>query len=681
MQQTQIQSEFRLDLDFIASHAGRQPSWGPVGYVTYKDKYARSLEAVPQRYADLGADHGLRTSEEFWLSLTRVTEGTFGILQGHCAKLHLPWDPQTAQQKAQEMYRLMWAFKFLPPGRGLWAMGTDAVRIKGGAVLNNCGFTSTASIAADFAGPFCWLMDMSMLGVGVGFDTAGAGLVEIVKPARSSDVHVVEDSREGWIALLRRTLNAHVGRGALPGKIDVSGVRERGSLIKTFGGTASGPEPLLEMIESIQAALGRHYGRPVSSEDIVDVGNITGRCVVAGNVRRSAEIAFGRPDDLEFLALKDPEVNAARMDSHGWVSNNSVFAEVGQDYRRLAEMTARGCDLGYMWLDNARRWGRMGDLPDYRDARASGGNPCLEQTLEDRELCCLVESFPAHHDSPAQYQRTLKFAYLYAKAVTLVPTHDERTNAVLMRNRRIGCSMSGIAQSIGRLGAREHLRWCDESYRYVQDLDEEYSGWLAVPRSVKTTSVKPSGTVSLLCGATSGIHWPKAEYAFRVNRLDSKSPIVAKLRAAGYRCVDLDHANEPNTTACYFPLKERHFTRSIKDVTMWEQLEIAAQHQALWADNQVSVTVEFDPATEGPQIARALELYETRLKGVSFLPKSLDGTVYQHAPFQPITREEYEAYVAGLRPLDLSDTEASSAEQDRFCDGGKCALPWAKVPA
>jgi hypothetical protein len=150
----------------------------------------------------------------------------------------LPWDDRKAQGSAQEMFERMWQFKFTPPGRGLWMMGTDLIYNKGGAALNNCAFVTTANIDIDFAAPFCFLMDMSMFGVGVGSDTKGVGKVRISNPEISGEVFVVDDSREGWVELLSVVLNAYAGRARLPKFIDYSEVREMGSPIKGFGGVA-----------------------------------------------------------------------------------------------------------------------------------------------------------------------------------------------------------------------------------------------------------------------------------------------------------------------------------------------------------------------------------------------------------------------------------------------------------
>lgn len=692
------EDRFRLDEDFIVQYAGKQPAWDVVGYLTFLRTYSRPLEDG--------------STEEYWQMCKRVVEGTFTIQKHHCRQNHLPWSDRKAQKSAQEMFKLMWDFRFLPPGRGLWMMGTDYVEKFGGAALNNCGFASTKDIDSDFAAPFTFLMDFSMLGVGVGGDMEGAGKVTIQQPVQGFDVHVVSDDREGWVELAERILLAYIGKTTLPAAEDYSLVRPEGSPIKGFGGTASGPEPLKELVAGIKRILAPLVGQPISSEAIADLFNMIGRCVVAGNVRRSAEILLGHAWDEGFMNLKDnaallelqqrkkeielklscddvvfgaiadqlrmelldieKQIEAHPLRTHRWASNNSLFAEVGMDYARSAAATARNGEPGYVWLENARDYGRMKDEPTGLDYRAAGTNPCGEQTLESFELCCLVETFPARHETYEEYERTLKYAYLYAKTVTLIPTHNKRVNAVMMRNRRIGTSQSGIQQSITRHGMREHMAWSDRGYQYLQKLDSIYADWLCIPRSLKITSVKPSGTVSLLAGATPGIHFEHAEYYYRTIRFSHISNLLEPLREAGYRMEpDL---YTPNTTVVYFPVKAQFFNRAKKDVSMWEQLEIAAQMQYYWADNQVSVTVHFKPE-EAKDIEYALSMYETRLKSVSFLP--LDDHAYEQAPYITLTKEEYEAAVANLKPFQFG--KATHEITEKFCDGDTCILPFAKA--
>lgn len=740
---------FSLAQSFLDSFKDTQPQWGPVGYFTYKRTYSRPT-----------AD-GVST-EEWWQTCQRVVEGCFNIQKIHCRMYGLPWNESKAQKSAQEMYRRIFTFKFTPPGRGLWVMGTDLIYEKGSAALQNCAFVSTKDIDEDFASPFTFLMDMSMLGVGVGGDCRGAGKVKLSVPKFSSETFVVEDSREGWVELLRTVLNAFVGRGAYPLVVDYSKVRPMGTPIKGFGGIASGPGPLKQMIEGIsrilmpagvEMAFERVAWEPIyalgtgdvreavnlddkrdairvyltagaetvqssriTSTQIVDVFNYIGKCVVAGGVRRTAEIMFGEASDNDFMTMKsdetlrplyerkakllkygadgfvdmlDPDaflspeeqqrvlaeieeqINAHPIVDRRWASNNSIFGHVGMDYTAAAEAVARNGEPGVFWIENARAYGRMADPPDWRDDRVMGTNPCGEQSLESFELCNLVETYPAHHDSLEDFKITLKMAYLYAKTVTLVPTHDPRANSVMLRNRRIGCSMSGIVQALTKVGYREFLHWCDDGYKEIRRLDKVYSEWLGVPESKKTTSIKPSGTVSLLCGATPGIHYPESEFYLRRIRVVASSPLVKMAQDAGYPVEPDRYAG--NTMTVTFPVREALFAKSKKDVSIWEQFALAAAIQRYWADNQVSVTVTFN-SQEAAEIKRCLEVFETQLKSVSLLPVSDHG--YDQAPYEEIDEATYNALMANISPMDFSmagNTHDASSEE-KFCSNDVCEL-------
>lgn len=645
---------FTLPDSFITKYRGKQPDWGPLGYFTYKRTYSRAIESESR-------------SEEYWETCRRVVEGTFSIQKNHCKRSHLPWNDAKAQRTAKRMFELMWTFKFLPPGRGLWAMGTKYVQERGGAALNNCAFVSTKDLAVDPVKPFLFIMDMSMVGVGVGFDTMGAGKLLIQEPAgHVVERHIVEDTREGWVEALRLLLQSYIGATPLY-QYNFCQVRPEGAPIKGFGGTASGPQPLIEMLTDIGAILKSKVGQTLSSEDIVDIGNLIGRCVVAGNVRRSAEIVFGDPTDETFSLLKQ---NKEKLAHHRWASNNSIFAKVGMDYAWHARQTSQNGEPGYMWLDNARAYGRMKDPADWADRDAVGGNPCLEQTLHNYELCTLVETFPSRHESLDEYMETLKIAYLYAKTVTLIPTHWAETNSVMARNRRIGLSQSGIIKAFGRHGRREVLRWCDKGYEFISGLDIQYSNWLGIPKSIKKTSVKPSGTISLLAGEPPGIHYPHSEYYIRRIRVGTTSPLVEAARVAGYK-IEVAVGQEANTVCIEFPIKEEFFVRSKDDVSIWEQVANAVAYQRYWADNQVSVTVTFKPE-EKQDIQHVLELYEDSLKGISFLPIEEHG--YVQAPYETISKEQYLEMSKNLNPIIFNDASEGDAIAPKFCDGDSCTI-------
>lgn len=650
---------FSLSEKFVDEYKKKTPKWGPLGYFTYKRTYARRL-----------GDDSDKT-EEWWQTVKRVIEGTFLIQKNHCKNLKLPWNERKSQRSAQEMFQRIFDFKFLPPGRGLDNMGTPYILERSGAPLNNCGFVSTEQIDTDFSAPFCWIMDMAMLGVGPGFDTKGRHKEVILKsPRLTSDVHFIEDSREGWVLALKRVLDSFVLRDTLPKEWDFSLIRPKGAIIRTFGGVAPGPEPLKQLIEVLIKELDAYVSSnsPVDSTLITDIMNHIGAAVVAGGRRRVAEIAFSEIDDSLFLNLKNYKEYADIIgDRPRWASNNSVMAEVGSNYDSISKLIAQNGEPGVIWLHNMQAYSRLCDAPDWKDSRVMGCNPCGEQSLESFELCNLVETFPVKHTSLEDYLKTLKYAFLYAKTVTLLNTHDERTNQVMMRNRRIGLSQSGIVENFAKIGIREHLNWSEKGYNYVKELDSIYSEWLCIPTSRKITSVKPSGTVSLLPGVTPGIHYPHSKYYIRRVRVPITSPLWEAMKAANYPVEPC--ANQPDyTMVVSFPVKEENFDRSKKDVSMWEQLELAAQMQAYWADNQVSVTVTFKKE-EAKDIAHALSLYEKRLKAVSFLPFEDHG--YVQAPYEEITEATYNEMVSTLKKPKLNFEIAKEFE---YCDGDTCEI-------
>jgi rubrerythrin len=181
------------------------------------------------------------------------------------------------------------------------------------------------------------------------------------------------------------------------------------------------------------------------------------------------------------------------------------------------------------------------------------------------------------------------------------------------------------------------------------------------------TSIKPSGTVSLLNGSTPGIHFPESEYYIRRIRFSKDSKVLERLKEAGYN-VEKD-AYTPNTDVVEFPIHEPYFTKGKKSVSMWEQLEIAAQYQHYWADNSVSVTVTFNE-DEAAQIKDALEMYETRLKAVSFL--KYEETGYKQAPYEPISQKQYKEMSKKITPIQRIDS--GEAQGTKFCDGDSCII-------
>lgn len=1027
---------FKLDDDFIARYSRtpvrwgfRQPNGMSLGELTFLRTYSREKPDG--------------SKERWYETVRRVVEGCYSIQKDHCAYYSIPWDEEKAQASAQEMYDRMFNFKIWAPGRGLYAMGTEPVNgRRDSSYLYNCAAVSTANIDEDPYTPFCDLMDKSMCGVGVGFDTKGAGKIYIREP-EGHIPYTVPDSREGWVSSLKMLLKAYFEGGPKP-IFDYSRIRPAGSPIRTTGGIAPGPKPLMKMHALIDGLLYKDIGKPLSSRNIVDICNCIGKCVVSGGKRRTALIALGDLDDDDFIHIKDwdrPE-NAERLGPDGWgyTSNNSILLNYGDnmDWEWFAERQLTNGEPGFVSLPMMQMYGRLkdGKLPPEKWDRATLTNPCSlpgyvtihttegpkridelvgkpffalvdgvaylcpegsfisgrgkdiyrvktkegysidltpdhrlltpagewveaqhlspgdevvlnkagespywagkgtyadgyllgllvgdgtfadretssgprlviwqsdeghrgildavnnalsktsykrrsdfkglryrefgqgqyycslpkelpaefgikaiekdistfehlaskeatvgflrgyfdadghletsaqkgysirlssvsrerltvvqrmlirlgirskiydgtaekeqnfpdgnggekvyktkptyrlvitgqslrrfhdivgfshsvkreklsglvasrkrwyaekttarvesvekvasgvtvydaeipevhcfdangfiahnsEISLEPYEVCNLVTVCPSRHDSLEDFLRSIKFAFLYSKSVTLLPTHWEHTNAVQLRNRRIGCSVSGLAQFVEERGLEELERWLDAGYAELKRRDAQYSSWLGVRESVKVSAVKPEGSAALLSGSTPGAHYPTGRTYIRRIRFNVLDPLLDILRDAGYHMEPM-YGDEENTVVVDFPVKGPQI-RKEDEVSVYEKLHLAALCQEVWADNQVSFTLTFDPETEREHLPAALRIFGPRLKSLSCLP--IAKGVYKQAPYEEITEEEYEEMVSKLKPVDLSRVydggEALDATDDRFCEGDKCEI-------
>jgi len=660
---------FKLTEDFVNSYKNKEVPWG------YKDAAGNSVGEIIflRTYSRLKEDG----TKETWVDVCeRVIDGMYSLQKDHAKSQRLPWNDAKAQSSAKEAFDRLFNLKWTPPGRGLWMMGTPLVNVqKNSAALQNCSFVSTESMTKiNPAKPFAFLMEASMLGVGVGFDDKGADKdFNIYDPQPDTDPIVIPDTREGWVESTSTLINAYLRPDTKNPVFDYKEIRPAGVPIKTFGGTAAGPEPLIRLHDHIRNMFKGRAGQKLTRRDIADIGNLIGVCVVSGNVRRSAELLMGRIDDEDFLNLKNYEKHPERG-AFGWMSNNSVEVSVGQDLDPIIEGIARNGEPGVIWMDVTRKYGRLADPINNKDWRAQGYNPCAEQSLESFECCTLVETYLNRHDNLEDYKRTLKFAYLYAKTVTLIPTHWEETNAIMQRNRRIGTSMSGVANFADNRGLPMLREWMDQGYATVQAYDKSYSEWLGIRESIKTTTVKPSGTVSILAGESPGVHWtPGGKFFLRTVRFGNTDPMLPLFKMANYR-VEAAQSDPENTSVVYFPIKSEA-VRSEKDVSIYEKMALAATAQRYWSDNSVSVTVSFDPDTEAKAIGTALHMYDGQLKTVSFL--AMDPNSYPQMPYTQSDEAEYEEGRMTLFPIDLTgvyEGMAFDAIGEAYCTTDACEV-------
>jgi len=1015
---------------------------------------------------------------ETWADcVARVVEGVFSILKTHAISSNLPWNEQRSHKLAEESAERLFEFKWTPPGRGLWIMGTDYLWDKGGMALYNCTFASTENIDADLSKPFAFVMDTMMQGVGAGYDTDGAGKLIVNEPIGDPELIVVEDTREEWVEAISCLIDSYLEDDSNPILIDTHKVRAYGEPIKGFGGVASGPEPLIQGFHGIKEILDNRVNELITVSDIVDIMCIIGKIVVAGNVRRSALITLGDANNEEYINLKNWDRHAIAMgveaplelkeiseedynnynnsyDSREaiakkyatekwswkfggwrWASNNSVYAKAGMDYEKYVDAIAQNGEPGFFWIDTAKNYGRLADGIDVSDREVKGLNPCVsgdtwvltvegnkqvkdlvgkpfkaivngeaypsteegfwstgvkptyevtldngskvvatgnhkflnnkdewvelynleigntlqinnqkpiwdneignhqegyfigqligdgtfspdnkpiitlwvdkdkysslndygpyiyiqkwlatlptrsaflglslavdtdkymqvrascsalqqiankygvyklekkvpefgslsftkgllqglfdadgsvqgdlqkgvsirltqnnlkrleavqrlllslgiaskiykdrkkedyykmpdgkggskdylckavheliitrdsivifneqigfrdnakkdklntiinsytrkpykskytykivsivpkgeeevydctisevhrfsangliahncaEIALESFETCNLNENYPANHEDYWDFQRTLKFSYLYSKAVTLMATNWPETNAIISKNRRIGCSLSGIQEAFIKFGRHNFLEWANDAYDYLGYLDKKYSDWLGIPKSKRRTTVKPSGTVSLLAGALPGIHHTESTSYFRLVRIATTSPLVQILKNSNYK-IEPATSDPTRTLVVYFPVIVDSSLPTKKNVSIWQQFKDLADMQKLWADNAVSITVTFSKE-EKNQIAACLSAFDSEIKSVSLLPFSDHG--YEQAPYTAAPLEEVQQYADTLLPLDFSllTSEGDNAESNKFCSNDSCEI-------
>jgi ribonucleoside-diphosphate reductase alpha chain len=325
--------------------------------------------------------------QESWADcVIRVVNGTLSIRKDWYDKNIIHWDEAFWQDYAKGFARHLFNMEWMPPGRGLWAMGSDFVFQRGAMALYNCAFTNftTNELPEDMS----WMMDSLMHGVGVGFQPIRDDNLRLYNPKGTFD-YVIPDTREGWCESTRLLAEAFLRPNKKLPRIIYDLVRPAGLPIRGFGGISSGPEPLKELHQAMIEEFERYGTRPEYDSVYLktNLGNRTGCCVVAGNVRRSAELACGSVRDPTFLDLKNYKKYPER-EAFGWMSNNSVILDDDEDFELLGEIAKRVIRNGEPGYINKRnlRYGRIGKNDDVRVDEAEGFNPCGEIPLEHREV-------------------------------------------------------------------------------------------------------------------------------------------------------------------------------------------------------------------------------------------------------------------------------------------------------
>jgi len=577
--------------------------WGEVGYPVFKRTYARAVE---------------NRTEEWPETVERVINACNDQLG--CG---------FNEVDKQEIRDIMLNLKGTVAGRFLWQLGTETVDKLGLPSLQNCAFV----VVDEEVRPFTWAFEMLMLGSGVGFNIQREyidGLrppfkdVIIERVDRNDADFIVPDSREGWVELLKRVLEAsfYTGKGFT---FATHLIRSKGSPIKGFGGVASGPEDLVWGMFEINKLLNGKNEGCLTSVDCLDIMNIVGRIVVAGNVRRSAQIAIGDATDVEYL--------------------------------------------------NAKRWD-LGNIPnwsthetEYPDPDVQGFNPCAEQSLANFETCCLAEIYLPNIESYTELKKVARYLYRINKHSLAIKCAVPETEHIVHKNMRMGIGVTGYLQA-----TEQQRSWLSDCYTYLRAYDEEYSKISGFNHSIKLTTVKPSGTLSLLAGVTPGAHPAYSQYYIRRIRMASGTPLVNAAKEAGYPVEfvrNFDGTEDHSTEVVSFPCKFPEGTKLANDMTAVDQLEVIKRLQKEWSDNAVSVTIYYRKE-ELDEIKAWLKNNYANVKTVSFLLHNDHG--FDQAPLEEISKDRYEEMSAMVKPLVSVDGIKFEDLDITDCDSGACPV-------
>lgn len=617
--------------------------WSNLAKVVYKRTYARNDFGVTETWAD--------TVER--------------AIDGNTSKI-----PVSDEEKNRLRYFLLNRLAG-PAGRGWWFSGAPAHGRIGGAALVNCW-----SFAMDDWEKYVEAQDLLMLGGGVGMSVEHKFVSRLPKVKRGVKIvhkyakdasYIVPDSREGWCDLTRKILESFFVTGK---SFDYSTIciRGQGEPIAGFGGKASGPRPLVEYVEKVRAILNERAGKHLRPIDAMDIICCIGELVVAGNVRRSAIIILGDPWDKEYLKAKRWDLGT--IPSQRGMANLSVVCDDIDDLHPLFWKTyEHGEPFGLINRKNIQQYARVGEK---RKDTAYLTNPCGEAVLENAEPCNLQEIALSSISSEEEFIEAARLMHRWGKRVTCEKYHLESSQEVISRNRRIGTGITGCLAS--PLFNPETL---DKVYAAIQEENVAYSKELGIPESIRTTVVKPSGTISKVfdMNGYEGIHPAYSRYFIQRVRFAANDALVPLLKEAGHHIepvIKLDGTLDHSTVVVDFYEKSPDGAPiADEDWDTWKQLDTLKMAQKHWADQAVSVTVYYNKA-DIPKLKAWLKDNYGELKTISFLCHSDHG--FKQAPKEAITKEQYEKLSANVSPIDVDRIDIDGDIDGAECANGACPV-------
>ena len=579
----------------------------------------------------------------------------------------------TLQKELKEIKAAVYNLDIMPSMRLLMTAGEACERDNISAY--NCSY-----IACNNKRSFSEALYILMNGTGVGFSCERqeiAKLPEIPTELHNvEDVIVVGDSKLGWAKAFKKLLSS-LWEGDIP-TIDYSQVRPQGARLKTFGGRASGPEPLQRLFDFVVATFKDAAGRKLTSIEVHDIMCMIGDIVVVGGVRRSALISLSN--------LTDRRMREAKMgawwehNGHRRLANNSVaYTETPDSETFMEEWLAlvksksgeRGMFNRVAAQKQANKWGRRDPSLSY------GTNPCSEIILRDKQFCNLTEVVVRANDTEKTLTKKVELATLLGTIQSTLTnfqflSHDWVKNT--SEERLLGVSLTGIMDA--KITSNPDPKMLERLRDHARKTNHKYADKLDIPRSASITCVKPSGTVSQLVDSASGIHARHNDYYIRRIRMSKTDSIYNFLKDSGIHVED-DLMDKHKLTAVFsFPMKAPKGAVLRNDKTAMEQLENWLVYQRHWCEHKPSVTISVKDE-EWVEVGAWVWKHFNEISGVSFLPHS-DHT-YQQAPYEDCSKEQYEALLKETPQtinwesfIEVEDN--TIGQQTLACTAGSCEI-------
>lgn len=518
-----------------------------------------------------------------------------------------------------------------------------------------------------------------MNGTGVGFSCERDEvnkLPEVPNHVNNCDDNiVVEDSKLGWAKAYKKLISS-LYDGDIP-NFDFSRVRPAGARLKTFGGRASGPDPLKRLFTFTVEVFKNATGRQLHSIEVHDILCMVGEIVVVGGVRRSALISLS---DLTDHRMRDAKAGQWWVDNaQRGLANNSVAYHEKPDAETFMEewLSLVKSKSGERGIFNrvasqlqANKWGRRDPSLNY------GTNPCSEIILRDKQFCNLSEVVVRASDTKEDLKRKVKLAALIGTIQSTLTKFNFLSKEWLKNTkeeRLLGVSLTGIMDN--KITSNPDPKFLEELRDEARKTNEKYAKILDIQPSASITCVKPSGTVSQLVDSASGIHTRHDPHYIRRVRIDKKDPLYNFMIQNGFNVED--EAHRPDSTAVIsFPIKAPKGAVMRSDVSALDQLNTWLTYQRHWCEHKPSVTVTVKDS-EWLEVGAFVYKYFDEMSGVSFLPHSDHS--YQQAPYETICEDGYKA-LAMKTPKKImwedfvEEDDNTTGQQTLACTGGNCEL-------